>query len=637
MSAILSADDLNDFISPGVACIKPVETLPSSASPATKSLEHEVILDGVGNAMSNSSSDKPAQISLTDCLACSGCVTSAEAVLVSLQSHTELCSILDSTPALKITREKLSSPVNSVVSGAQNNYRVHGLEQPASKILIASVAPQVIASLAAVLEITSTQAAHKLTRFLTSTLANTGDKKNSSSFTYVVSTEAANDLSLHLSALEALSPSAPASAAKQEVMDEARLPMTAGKSRVVKGAQKKPLLASACPGWVCYAEKTHPYVLPHLSKVKSPQALTGVLLKSVLSKRLDISPERIWHCAIMPCFDKKLEAAREELTSLSWMMKDTTQNQGVRDVDCVITSKEIFLLAEERGINFLDNVSTAPAPTALDPFPDEKISNFLGLTESLSSLGKRRWREHPRTAGSSGGILHHILYRAAAQIPGSRIETTKGRNVDVIEYAVVSGTGEIMFKAARYYGFRNIQNLVRRLKPARKSRLPGAKTERIVRKSGKEVVSKPTTAGNSGSVNGREYEYVEVMACPGGCTNGGGQVKVDDQVVIERHRFGKKPGIDEQKAWLSIVDEAYYSADEKPRLEQPKDHVAGELIDGISLVDTQEVLDYWANSVGVELDRLVHTSYREVVSDIGKEVSETERVVQLAGKIGGGW
>ena len=30
MSAILSADDLNDFISPGVACIKPIETLPAA-------------------------------------------------------------------------------------------------------------------------------------------------------------------------------------------------------------------------------------------------------------------------------------------------------------------------------------------------------------------------------------------------------------------------------------------------------------------------------------------------------------------------------------------------------------------------------------------------------------------------------
>jgi len=30
MSAILSADDLNDFISPGVACIKPIETIPAN-------------------------------------------------------------------------------------------------------------------------------------------------------------------------------------------------------------------------------------------------------------------------------------------------------------------------------------------------------------------------------------------------------------------------------------------------------------------------------------------------------------------------------------------------------------------------------------------------------------------------------
>lgn len=30
MSAILSADGLNDFISPGVACIKPIETLPAA-------------------------------------------------------------------------------------------------------------------------------------------------------------------------------------------------------------------------------------------------------------------------------------------------------------------------------------------------------------------------------------------------------------------------------------------------------------------------------------------------------------------------------------------------------------------------------------------------------------------------------
>ncbi|KAF4975916.1 hypothetical protein FZEAL_7389, partial [Fusarium zealandicum] len=79
MSAILSADDLNDFISPGVACIKPVETLPAAPPPQSQSLETEVTLDGQKPA---ANTNAPAEISLTDCLACSGCVTSAEAVLV---------------------------------------------------------------------------------------------------------------------------------------------------------------------------------------------------------------------------------------------------------------------------------------------------------------------------------------------------------------------------------------------------------------------------------------------------------------------------------------------------------------------------------------------------------------------------
>jgi hypothetical protein len=99
MSAILSADDLNDFISPGVACIKPVETLPAAPPPQSGN-EHEVILDG--QQPSAAVSNQPAEISLTDCLACSGCVTSAEAVLVSLQSHAEVLSTLDAAPALRV-------------------------------------------------------------------------------------------------------------------------------------------------------------------------------------------------------------------------------------------------------------------------------------------------------------------------------------------------------------------------------------------------------------------------------------------------------------------------------------------------------------------------------------------------------
>ena len=74
-----------------------------------------------------------------------------------------------------------------------------------------------------------------------------------------------------------------------------------------------PMLASACPGWVCYAEKSQgAWVLPHISSAKSPQAVQGSLVKRWLASRLGRMPGAVYHCAVMPCFDKKLEASRED-------------------------------------------------------------------------------------------------------------------------------------------------------------------------------------------------------------------------------------------------------------------------------------------------------------------------------------
>lgn len=74
-----------------------------------------------------------------------------------------------------------------------------------------------------------------------------------------------------------------------------------------------PLLASACPGWVCYAEKTQgAAVLPYISTAKSPQAVQGSAVKRWLAPGLGLAPQAVYHCAIMPCYDKKLEAARED-------------------------------------------------------------------------------------------------------------------------------------------------------------------------------------------------------------------------------------------------------------------------------------------------------------------------------------
>ncbi|RDA91750.1 hypothetical protein CP533_4770 [Ophiocordyceps camponoti-saundersi (nom. inval.)] len=574
MSAILSVDDLNDFISPGVACIKPVETLPPVDKGDDDGTRDEVVLDGPQHQA------PPAHISLTDCLACSGCVTSAEAVLVSLQSHAEVLATLDAAQALRLERR------------GDGTVSVVGLDDPDSRILVASVSPQSRASLAAAAGVAQDEARRMLDALLRGTEGLAASGRWHNGFAWLFDTDAVGDAGLVLAAEEALASSS------------------------ADGKPARPVLAASCPGWVCYAEKTHPHVLPHLSRVKSPQALMGTLLKTVLSRRLGIPPSRIWHLAVMPCFDKKLEASRAELTDVSWADCGPSSGDTVRDVDCVITSKEVLMLCESRGINFFDlprsNASSIPPPP---PFPDPTIQEFL-----LPTTGSPR--RPPRAAGSSGGLLHHILRARAAQSPGAEIQTTRGRNADVVEYSV-SLDGVPIFRAARYYGFRNIQNLVRKLKPARPSRMPGGKPFGGVRRP----------VGRSAPL---EHGYVEVMACPGGCTNGGGQIKIDDPVVAKRKGLVGKAGPQEHKEWLAEVDEAYFSGGEAET--DDGDRHRGDVPDGISASYIHKILTHWSDLTGIKLERLAYTSYREVESDVGKDrANKAEKAIQLAGQIGGGW
>ena len=346
----------------------------------------------------------------------------------------------------------------------------------------------------------------------------------------------------------------------------------------------------------------------------------GTLLKTTLSKKLGVSPNKIWHVAVMPCFDKKLEASREELTDAYWSGVPE-QRHSVRDVDCVITSKELLMLADSRCISFGELPHTSINPAQVRPFPDPEIQQFLFPSQRLS-------RSSNPATGTSGGNLYYTLQYFSSKHSGSSIQSVRGRNSDVVEYTVTSSTGETILKAARYYGFRNIQNLVRRLKPAKVSRMPG----------GRPIGSTKNPGGKS---VGPDYAFVEVMACPGGCTNGGGQIKVDDAVISRRPNGQVRPGPQEQKEWLALVDEAYFSGEESNRgdvNESLNTDDCSDLVDGISPSYVQKFLVHWSSVTGINLDRLVYTSYRAVVSDVRKDkVSHTERVIELTGKVGGGW
>ncbi|RAL65095.1 hypothetical protein DID88_001202 [Monilinia fructigena] len=483
MSAILSADDLNDFISPGVACIKPIETLPAAKPSEDNELEISFNTDAP-----LPSDLPPAQISLTDCLACSGCVTSAEAVLVSLQSHAEVLSELDSAPGLRLHKNATGTGVT-----------VEGIEQ-GGKIYVASISPQSRASIAATFGVTEREAGFMIEHLLSGPKGIKNRAVYRNAFQWVVDTNLAREACLVLGAEEAMAS-----------MNGAEGP-------------KKPILTSSCPGW--------------------DMACGG------------------------------------------------TGTRGVRDVDSVITSKELLMLADSRRVDFSKLPRTPLPSSSRIPFPDPKIDSFLFPSNRRSSGNGNR------EAGSSGGNLHYILQYFASQNKGSSVQMTKGRNADVIDYAVVADDGEILLKAARYYGFRNIQNLVRRLKPAKPSRMPG----------GKPIGSARRT---NGKATGPDYTYVEVMACPGGCTNGGGQIKVDDPININRLEGDAKAGPQEQKMWLAQVDEAYFSegdAVESPNFDDRKD-----LVEGISPSYIKDTLSHWATTTRIDLDRLVHTTYREVV------------------------
>jgi iron only hydrogenase large subunit-like protein len=550
----------------------------------------------------------PASISLTDCLACSGCVTSAEAVLVSLQSHTEVLTTLDTYRSLRTPWHAQ----NGMTNGHDAPGRVNGHSHE-GKLFVASVSPQSRASLAAVFNVSEAEAGNMISQLLSGPLGLSAGGHQGSDFTWVVDTNVVREACLVAAADEVTMALAP---------NASNAPAKAGSEGAVDTTPKQPILTSACPGWICYAEKTHPYILPHLSRLKSPQALAGTLIKSVLSQRYNVAPSQIWHVAIMPCFDKKLEASRSELTSAAWLPSHDASLDPVRDVDCVITARELLHLASARGINFSSLPRTPLSAADRTPFPDPKLDAFL--------FPPMTRRKQDAVAGPSGGYLYHILQTYQAQNPGSSITVSRGRNADVVEYSLVRGS-ETIIRAARFYGFRNIQNLVRRLKPAKASRLPGGKTG---------VSRKPGAAGGEGV---KDYAYVEVMACPGGCTNGGGQVKVTE---VEGVRVAEglqedvpapKPGPKEQKEWLARVDEAYFSGSDAEDDTDVGLDGSEDIVNGISRSKINSVVAHWSEITGVDTQSLLYTSYRKVESDVGKKVSDMERVAGLAVTVGGGW
>ena len=216
-----------------------------------------------------------------------------------------------------------------------------------------------------------------------------------------------------------------------------------------------PMITSCSPGWVKYCENHYPEQLGHLSTAKSPQAMFGAMVKTYYPQTDGIDAASIYSVSIMPCTAKKYEAARPELA-----------DSGYRDVDAVLTVRELARMIKQAGIDFVN-------------LPDEECDAPMGLGTGAATI-----------FGTTGGVMEAALRTV--------YEVVTGETLPKLELEEVRGTmGEIKEATIDLNGTQ--------VKVAVANTLARAK----------EIMEK-VKAGEC------DYTFIEIMACPNGCVGGGG-------------------------------------------------------------------------------------------------------------------
>lgn len=222
-----------------------------------------------------------------------------------------------------------------------------------------------------------------------------------------------------------------------------------------------PMITSCSPGWIKFCEHYYPDLLPNLSSCKSPQQMTGAIIKSYYAEKEGIDPKDIVVVSVMPCIAKKFEIKRDD------------QGQGeLADIDIAISTRELAKMIKNAGIQF----------TSL---PDEDFDPTLGVTTGAAAI-----------FGATGGVMEAALRTAA--------DTLTGADLKEIEYKDVRGTQGIKYAEYDVAGLKVKVAVVSGLKNA-------------------AVVLDQIRSGEC------DAQFVEIMCCPGGCVNGGGQPIQDGQ------------------------------------------------------------------------------------------------------------
>lgn len=237
-----------------------------------------------------------------------------------------------------------------------------------------------------------------------------------------------------------------------------------------------PMITSCSPGWINYCEYNYGDLIPHLSSCKSPHEMFGAILKTYYAEKNGIKPEDMFVVSIMPCTAKKYEAQRPEM-----------QNDGLRDVDAVLTTRELGKLIRRAGIIW-------------KKLPDEEFDN--DVVGDYTGAGV--------IFGATGGVMEAALRTAVTVVTGkepAKAEFTEVRGLKGIKEASYNLNGtEINVAVA--HGMKNAKVLLDEIR-----------------------------AGKS------KYHFIEIMGCPGGCVAGGGQPFVkpcflpdEDDDILDTYR-----------------------------------------------------------------------------------------------------
>jgi len=289
----------------------------------------------------------------------------------------------------------------------------------------------------------------------------------------------------------------------------------------MKNGGALPMFTSCCPGWVNYAEYNYGDCLDHLSSCKSPHEMMGAILKHFYAEKIGVKPEDMFVVSIMPCTGKKYEEQREELSS-----------ENLRDVDAVLTTRELAKLIKRSGIEF----TRLPE----DEFDNDIVGEYTGAGVIF---------------GVTGGVMEAALRTAYYVLTGKEHEMVKFeavRGFEGLKEASLEINGQTI-NVAVAQGMKNAKILMDEVR-----------------------------AGTS------KYHFIEIMGCPGGCINGGGQPYVrscflpnEDADIVDTYK-GKRAAALYSEDERQVTRQSHNNTEIKALYEQflgePNSHKAHDLL-----------------------------------------------------------